>query len=79
MLIKDSDKIRSLKDGWDSYGAGPIDVAAIEVAKKLAAVNGVYDIAQIVPCSNGGVQLEWTEQYHGAVLEVEVGVFPKDS
>jgi hypothetical protein len=64
---------------WDSYGAGPIDVAAIEVAKKLAAVNGVYDIAQIVPCSNGGVQLEWTEQYHGAVLEVEVGVFPKDS
>jgi len=45
--------IAALKENWDSYGAGPISPAA------LAAARAFLDDAQVVPCSSGGVQLEW--------------------
>ena len=42
------EQLRSLKPGWDSYGGKPITEEAIAAVDTLA----------VVPCSNGGVQIE---------------------
>ena len=49
-------KIRAfadLKPGWDSYDGKPITPAAIEAAIKF------LEAVQPVPCSDGGIRLEW--------------------
>ncbi len=59
--------LAALSVDWDSCGSPPIDPTAIQRAKDWLA--GVI----IVPCSDGGVQLEW----HGEGNDVEL-VFRAD-
>ena len=50
-------KIAKLPANWDSYGALPIDPRAIESARKL--ITALSHPPQIVPTTEGGIQLEW--------------------
>lgn len=56
------DELRQLKRNWDSYDSLPIDPATIDRAELF--VNRM----QIMPCSDGGVQLEW--HTHGYDIEL---------
>jgi hypothetical protein len=62
------DKIRGLKDNWDSYSASRISGKAIEKAKSLLFEARIHcgisllEEAFIAPCSDGGIQLEWTSE-----------------
>ena len=60
-------RLAELKGNWDSYGGLPIDAAAMERAKAWLRN------AAVVPCSDGGVQLEW----HSEGCDVEI-VFRAD-
>lgn len=59
------EKIRGLKDNWDSYTASRISSKAIEKAKSLLKEAGIrcgvsiLEETFIAPCSDGGIQLEW--------------------
>lgn len=62
----DFEKLRELKEGWDSYGGKPIDPACIAKAKDLYFQ--MYGDWSVVPCSDGSVQLE----QHKDGLDIEV-------
>jgi len=73
-LMKITDKIRdsmayllNLEEGWDSYGAKKISLVAIAEAGRLLEQLDLPE-PQIVPCSDGGVQLEW----HQNGLDIEL-------
>ena len=55
-------RLLALPDNWDSYGAPKIDPATVERARAW------LDGGNVVPCSDGGVQLEW----HSEGVDVEV-------
>jgi hypothetical protein len=48
--------IRNLERDWDSYGANPPTVKALEIATML-----ISHPPWVVPCNDGGIQLEWHE------------------
>ena len=65
-------ELRKLKPNWDSYGALPIDERCIDKADEILGDlwgNGEYSI---VPCSDGGVQLE----QHANGLDIEISISP---
>ncbi len=49
--------IRSLKENWDSYGAGPIDKRAISAAHQI--IQAMKREPRIMPTSVGGILLSW--------------------
>lgn len=51
------DNLMKLERGWDSYNGAPITVAARRTARHLITV-----APYVVPCSDGGIQLEWHEE-----------------
>ena len=57
-----------LKEGWDSYSGKPISPEAIDWAKILLVRLGPGWIP--IPCSDGGVQLEFHEQG----IDIEIGI-----
>lgn len=60
------DELRALVKGWDGYKADPLDPVLIDRAEQfLRGVN-------IVPCGDGGVQLEW----HTKEVDVEIEFEP---
>jgi len=60
--------LRNLQPNWNSYGAPAIDERCIQKAFELwRQLSGEW---QVVPCSDGGVQLE----QHRDGLDVEVRV-----
>lgn len=59
--------LRSLKPGWDSYGGKPISTESLSVADYILTTPG-----QPVPCSDGGVQIEW----HVGGVDVEICIGP---
>jgi hypothetical protein len=59
-----------LKEGWDSYGGKPISHRAIDWAKVLLLRLGQGGGWTPVPCSNGGIQLEFHEQ--GVDIEIMI-------
>lgn len=62
--------LRELKAGWDGYSAKPIDPRCIDRAAVLwGQVSGDW---QVVPCADGGVQLE----QHRDGLDIEITVSP---
>lgn len=66
----DHKKLRDLKPGWDSYNAKPIDPRCIEKAFQLwREASGPWIV---VPCTNGGVQLE----QHRDGLDIEINISP---
>jgi len=62
---------QELSEDWDSYGAGPIDATcitkAIDIIKSFSEGTPT---PWVVPCSDGGIQLEWHEQ--GMDLELSI-------
>jgi hypothetical protein len=66
------DDLRSLRPNWDSYGAPRIDERAIQKAHELWRLLG--ESYQVIPTSDGGVQLE--EHRGGFDITVCVDVHP---
>jgi hypothetical protein len=66
MRLKDAwvHKLRRLGPDWNSYGSPPISEAAIQSVRSLT---------NIIPASEGGVQMEW----HTNGYDIEL-VFAKD-
>ena len=71
------DELAGLAPGWDGYDGLPADQAAVEHALRfLEAVGDCTQIVpDVVPLSDGGVQLEW---YVGT-FEVDVMIAPDRS
>lgn len=68
-------RIESLADlelGWDSYEAEPIQRDCIEATKEMAHAlgKGICEHLSVVPCVDGGVQLE--SHLHGLNLEISI-------
>lgn len=55
-----------LPHGWDSYGGEPTTQAAAVAA--LRFLDALRTAPAVVPCSDGGLQLEW----HTAGYDIEV-------
>ncbi len=77
-----SKSVEQLKDllklapGWDGYGAEPISRVAFHNAVRfLATFPSLIPPPQIVPTSEGGIQLEW----HKQPVNVEIEFSPDDS
>ena len=64
--------LSTLRDNWDSYGARPIKDDTIFMALDLAYRTLPYDADApiVVPTSDSGVQLEWSDD--GYELEMRV-------
>jgi hypothetical protein len=77
--------VKELPANWDSYGARPVSVAAIEAALRLLGEVMADDLPlpDIVPTVSGGIQVEW----HIANIDFEIevsaegkrGIFFEDS
>lgn len=61
------DAFRTLAPGWDSYGGAPITTAALNTAAVILANPGTP-----IPCSDGGVQIEW----HTSRVNAEIVIQP---
>lgn len=59
------DKLRALKQNWDSYGALPIAERALTIARLIR--DHPPDIS---PMSNGGMMLEWFVEGWEIMLEI---------
>lgn len=66
--LKRLDEIAKLPANWDGYGADAPWPDAIAVARRL--IEALQHPPAVVPCSDGGVQLEW----HRSGFEIEVAV-----
>ncbi len=64
--------LRALARGWDSYGAPPIDDAAIQAALSLVVDLSAahFPLPAVVPTSKGGVSLEWRRGPQEIVVEI---------
>ena len=69
------DRLRELKQNWDSYGANPVDSGSIEVAKHLvsmfAEVTGI-DCPRVAASPVGYVSLSWEWRDHSRELDLEI-------
>jgi hypothetical protein len=70
--IEDVRSLERLPRNWDSYGAAPLDDNAVVAAFELVvyAENRCDCPMQIVPLSNGGLGLRWTNDQ--SELEIDV-------
>lgn len=59
-------ELEALKENWDTYGARPITKEAIEAARSFLST------LTVVPCSDGGVQIE----AHAIGIDVEIEIGP---
>lgn len=64
--------VQSLEPGWDSYDAPVITGAALDAAKRFMAMLRESS-PFVVPCSDGGLQLEW----HQDGFDVEIEITPE--
>lgn len=66
-------ELLELPEGWNSYGARPVDEATVRLAVDVLfdAVNQLTPRPAIVPTAAGGVQIEWHMD-----TEVEVEIHP---
>jgi hypothetical protein len=67
------DSLRALAPNWDGYGAPVIDPPVIEAARTFIArlPEGLVCRPQVVPMSNGTLQLEWHDGPKSLELEFE--------
>lgn len=63
--------LATLQKDWDSYGADAPWPDALAVARRLVELFRHPPV--IIPCSDGGVQLEW---YMGG-FEIEIAIQPR--
>ncbi len=68
------DSFKSLKPGWDSYRAVAISTAACNIAHTIVNLCEKRNMPapSPVPCSDGGVQLEW----HCGGIDLEIKARP---
>jgi hypothetical protein len=62
----------ALPQGWDSYGALPVDRQSVEMALSVlsAVMSDGAELPWIVPLPSGGLQLEW----HRADSDIEIAL-----
>jgi hypothetical protein len=60
-------QLRALEPGWDSYKGKPITEAAITAVEN--ALKCFQEMPHIVPCGDGGIQIEWHN--HGVDIEIQ--------
>jgi hypothetical protein len=67
--------LSALPEGWDSYGARPIDRSALRRAQLIAerALTLPLPAPRLLPVPSGGVQLEWSAGPVEVELEIEPG------
>lgn len=69
------DRLRDLKPNWDSYGANPVDLKSIAVAKKLVGmfveVAGI-ECPRVAAWSAGNVALSWEWCDYSRELDLEI-------
>jgi hypothetical protein len=70
--LADIEALRSLQPNWDSYGAVAIRPEAI--AKALDMKQGLSGPWAVVPCSDGGIQLE--QHAGGFDIEIVIRAYP---
>ena len=65
--------LTKLDPGWDGYNGSPVLPRVADHALRLLEVIGAHTqiVPDVVPLSNGGVQLEWYVGVHE--IEVEIG------
>jgi hypothetical protein len=68
------DELTRLEFGWDGYDGGPVLPRVAEHALRLLEAIGAHTqmVPDVVPLSNGGLQLEWYVGVH----EIEVEIAP---
>ena len=66
-----------LPPNWNSHGARPVDVKAVELALNLLleTMKTRTPLPSIVPLPEGGLQMEW----HDSGIDFEVAVLPPDA
>jgi hypothetical protein len=74
------DRMRSfldLPEGWDSYGARPVNESTFRTAAQILCVTAIKDVVppSVVPTSGGGVQLEW----HTVNADLEFTIEPNSA
>jgi len=69
-------ELRTLRDGWDGYSAGPIYKYVIKAAKKILehTASILCAIPQIVPGSDGSLNLEWHVKRKYKEYSIEINV-----
>jgi len=69
--MKRLETVSMLAADWDSYGAPAVKRTAVLMAMRLLQLfaESGFDPPQIVPMSNGGIQLEW--HWSEADLEIQ--------
>ncbi len=76
-VIQRAGELLQLKANWNTYGGKPIEKKAMAAA--LAFIERMMrtpiPYPQLVPCSNGGVQIEW----HERGIDIEVEFYPNGS
>ncbi len=75
-IVRNLAEILALPEGWNSYGAKPVNlyaaVDAIGVLSTIMPLDG--PLPQVVPTSPGGVQLEW----HKGGVDLEIVIKPSN-
>lgn len=68
------DRLSDLEHNWDSYGANPVDLNSIAVAKELVrSLDSVgIDCPRVVATPAGCVVLLWQWQQHSRELDLEI-------
>ena len=68
------DELTKLDPGWDGYDGSPVLPRVARHALRLLEVIGAHTqiVPDVVPLSNGGLQLEWYVGIH----EIEVEIAP---
>jgi hypothetical protein len=71
-MKKKLEELSLLKSNWDSYGGKPMTESALAEAELLLnAFERIQAVEpSVVPCSNGGIQIEWHR--NGYTLEIEI-------
>jgi hypothetical protein len=71
-VLRRINKLLALPADWDGYGARPVrrDVAMFALAVLQRTMDAASPPAQIVPSSDGGLQLEW----HMAGMDIELEI-----
>lgn len=73
-IKNDLRRLAALEHNWDTYGAPPINADILaSVERFVTSLYAVIDFPKptVVPCSNGGVQLEWNRDNKTLELEFE--------
>jgi hypothetical protein len=70
-------QLAALEENWDSYGARPLDPAALRTAQEIIeqALTWPAPAPRIFPVPDGGIQLEW----RAGPVELELEIEPTGS